>query len=420
VPVEPVSPTPRAALVLAALAALAVVVPVPLVLLAVLVLAAATGADAASVRGQPAVSRRLSPVLARGVPAQFAVDVEAAAAGAVRVRQPVPPDFSVEPAEADDRLEGVIVPQRRGRHPVAEPAVRLTGPLGLGRWYHRGGGEAEVLVYPDLPAARRLAVAVRQGHVREEGRRRRGPLGLGTEFESVRDYAPDDDVRRINWLATARLGKPMSNQYRLDQDRDVTCLVDTGRLMAAPLGDRTRLDAALDAVTAVATVAEEVGDRCGAVAFDAEVRREVRARRGGARAVVQALFDLEPTPVDSDYELAFTAVARAKRAFVVLFTDLLEEVAARPLLQAVPILARKHVVVVASVADADVAALVAAPPATPFDAYAASVALDVLDARALVSARLARAGAEVVEAAPDRFSAACVSAYLRAKRGARL
>jgi uncharacterized protein (DUF58 family) len=414
------SPTPRAALLLAAVAALALVLPLPIVALGVLVVAAATVADALSVRVDPGVARRLGTVLARGVPAPLELETSGAGRGKARLRQPVPPFFDVEPAEGDDRLDAVVTAHRRGRHAVAQPAARLTGPLGLGRWYHGGKGTAEVVVYPDLPAARRLAQAVRQGKLGAEGRRIRGPLGLGTDFESVREYAPDDDVRRINWRATARLGKAMTNQYRVDQNRDVVCLIDTGRLMAAPLGDRSRLDAALDAVAAVAVVADEVGDRCGVVAFDTETRREVRPRRGGARAVVDATFDLESRPVDSDYELAFTAVARSKRSFVLLITDLLEESAARPLLDAVPILARRHVVAVATVADPDVVGLVRDPPATPFDVYAAAVAHDVLDARSVVSARLARAGAEVVEAAPDAFSAACVTTYLRAKHRARL
>jgi uncharacterized protein (DUF58 family) len=156
------------------------------------------------------------------------------------------------------------------------------------------------------------------------------------------------------------------------------------------------------------------------VAFDTEIRREVRPRRAGAHAVLQAVFDLESRPVDSDYELAFTAVARSKRSFVLLITDLLEESAARPLLDAVPILARRHVVAVATVADPGVAELVGRAPSTPFDVYAAAVAHDVLAARAVVSARLTRAGAEVVEAGPDAFSAACVVTYLRAKHRARL
>ena len=86
-------------------------------------------------------------------------------------------------------------------------AVRATGPLGLGALDHRRGRGAEVSVYPDLPAPGGSRSPVRRGRFRDPGARARGPLGLGTEFESVRDYLPDDDVRQINWRATdARSG----------------------------------------------------------------------------------------------------------------------------------------------------------------------------------------------------------------------
>ena len=102
----------------------------------------------------------------------------------------------------------------------------------------------------------------------------------------------------------------MSNIYRVERDRDVVCVVDCGRLMASPLGDLTRLDAAVDAAVSVAAVADAVGDRAGTLAFDHEIRRSLSPRRAGGAAVVQALFDLEPRPVDSDYELAFRTSAR--------------------------------------------------------------------------------------------------------------
>ncbi len=411
------TPTQRAAELLALVAALALVLPLPLALVGVVVVIAATVVDAASVRRDPGTSRVLQTILARGVPAPLEVTTTGSRA---RVRQPVPPDFTVEPAEDDDALEAVVIGRRRGRHQLVDPAVRLTGPLGLGRWYHGGRGQTEVVVYPDLPAARRLAQAVRQGKLGAEGRRIRGPLGLGTDFESVREYVPDDDVRRINWRATSRLGRPMTNQYRVDQNRDVVCLIDTGRLMAAPLGDRTRLDAALDAVTAVALVADEVGDRCGAIAFDATVLRALPPRRSGGTAVVRSLFDLEPSSLDSDYELAFHRVGRSKRAFVLVLTDLLDEAAARPLVEAVPVLARRHSVTVASVTDPDLTALVSRAPDTPLDVYAASVAVEVLEARAQVSAQLTRAGAQVLEAPPGLLGQVCVGAYLRMKSLARL
>ena len=246
-----------------------------------------------------------------------------------------------------------LVAHRRGRHKLPALATRSIGPLRLGSWYHRTGDVAEVIVYPDLPAARRLAIAVRQGRFQEEGRRSRGPLGLGTDLERIREYQPDDDIRQVNWRATARREIPMSNQWRVEQDREVICLIDSGRLMAAPVGDRTRLDAAIDAVAALAAVADEVGDRVGVVAFAGTILRRLSPRRSGGEAVVGAVFDLEPTNQESDYALAFQVVASAKRSLVFIFTDIVEEAAARPLTEAMSVLGRHHAVVVASVIDDD-------------------------------------------------------------------
>jgi len=276
-------------------------------------------------------------------------------------------------------------------------------------------------VYPDVVAAHRLVVALRRNQFRDPGLRALGPLGLGTDFESIRDYLPDDDVRQINWTATERVGRPMSNVYRVEQDRDVVCLLDTGRLMSAPLDPRTtRLDAAVDAVTMVALVADEVGDRCGVTVFDAAIRSQLRPRRNGGGAVVRAILDAEPTPGDSDYDLAFRRTSGGKRSLILVFTDLVDASAARSLVAAVPVLTRRHAVIVASVRDPDLDAALRREPTSRHDVYAAAVAVDVLAERQRVAARLEHAGARVVEALPAALGEACVRAYLRLKARARL
>ncbi|HEX8052821.1 MAG TPA: DUF58 domain-containing protein, partial [Thermoleophilaceae bacterium] len=394
------APTPRAALVLAAAALSALFVPLWVAGLLGVAVVGAVVADALAVRRAPRVERSHPAVLARGVPAPLELASDGGAGGRARIRQPVPPDVRLEPREADERLDATLTPIRRGRHPLPAPALRAHGPLGLGAWYHRPGEEGELLVYPDLPSARRIALAVARGRFLEGGQRGRGPLGLGTDFESIRDYLPDDDVRQVNWRATARMGRPMSNQYRVDRDRELMCLVDCGRLMAAPLGDLTRLDAAVDAVTALALVADELGDRIGAVAFDDEVRHHLRPRRDGGRAVVQRLFDVEPASVESDYELAFRIAEGAKRSFVLVLTDLLEPAAAESLVEAVPVLSRRHEVVVASVTDVDLTSAIATPPERELDVYAAAAAVEVLGAQAEAATLVRRAGARVIEAPP--------------------
>jgi len=407
------SVAPRAAAVLAGIALLTAVTSVAVGLLAALLLAGAVLADALAVRRAPEVVRRIRSHLARGVQAPLAVETDGP--GRVRVRQPAPAALAIEPREGDGRLEATVTPRRRGRHTLKAVALRSEGPLGLGRWRHEGAGEQEVTVYPDVPAARRLALAVRQGRFRPAGRLTRGPLGLGTEFESIRDYEPDDDIRQVNWRATERMQRPMSNQYRVEQDREVMLLIDAGRLMASPLGDRTRLDVAVDAAVAVALVADVLGDRAGTLAFDRQVRRQLTPRRGGGHGVIRALLDLEPRPEEPDYELAFRSVEGAKRSLMMIFCDLLEETAARPLADAVPVLSRRHAVTVASVRDPDLDAVLAAPPHDRHGVGAQAVALDVLGARTRVAHMLRRAGAQVVEAPAGQLSAACVGAYLRAK-----
>ena len=414
------SPTQRSALAVAALAALALALPWTVVLLALAALVGALGVDLFAVRAAPSVRRSLPRTAARGVPAQVVLEQVVPLSGSVRLRQPAPPDIALEPSEADERLAGALIARRRGRHSLGAPVARRTGPLGLGRRDFDVLEKAELHVYPDLPAASRIVESVRRGRFRETGHRTRGSLGLGTEFESIRDYQPDDDIRQVNWAASERVGRPMSNQYRVEQDRDIVCALDSGRLMGAPLAGGTRLDVAVDAVAAVAAVADELGDRCGLVAFDAEIRRHVRPSRRAARDVVAALFDLEPTRVDSDYALAFHRIGGSKRAFVLVLTDLLEPSAARPLIDAVPILARRHHVVVASALDPDLSLLVSAEPASALAVYRAVAAADVLDARERAVAALRGAGATVVEASPDRLGAACVQAYLGAKARGRL
>ena len=416
------SPTPRAAAALGAIALLTIVFGPLVAALLAAALAGALIADARAARRPPRAQRRVPAIVARGVPAALAVEPAPDDGRRMRIRQARPAaEVEISPQESDvGTLHSELVARRRGRFELAPATLRARGPLGLATCDHEAGETQELLVYPDLPAARRLALAVRTGSFRESGHRSRGPLGLGTEFESIRDYLPDDDISQVNWPATVRMGRPMSNQYRVEQDRDVICMIDCGRLMAAPLMNATRLDLAIDAATAVGLVADELGDRCGTVAFDTVVHRRLAPRRRGGDALVRAVFDLQPAPVDSDYELAFATVASAKRALVIVFTDLIEEVAARSLIEAVPVLARRHEVVVAGVLDPDLDAAVGARPEHVLDVYRAAAALDVLAARERAAARVRGAGARVLETPPAGLARAAVAAYLSAKARARL
>lgn len=415
--------TARAVWLLGAIAVGTLLVPTLVGALVFVVTVAVAAGDAWAVRAVPVAVRTAPPILSRGVPGRLSAST---AQPNTRLRQSVAsPDLRVEPAEATGRLDATIIALRRGDHRLAPVATLRIGPLGLGGWYHLAGDPHELTVYPDMPAASRLATEVRLGLFREEGRRARGPLGLGTELEAIREYQPDDDIRQVNWRATARTGHPMSNTYRIEQDRDVLCLLDCGRLMASPLtredgGRLTRLDAAIDVVAAIGAVADELGDRVGVVAFADRLLASVAPRRDGSTAVVAAIHDLEPIGTDSDYQAAIGAVASRKRAFILVLTDILDPAAARTLVASIPALTRHHTVAVATVRDPAVTTALGTESADEHELARTVVAADVALRRMEVTAQLTERGAGVIDAEVDALSRRCVGSYVRAKRLARI
>ncbi len=413
-------PTGRAAILLGGASLVALVVSPTIGVALAIGVVAATVVDVVQSRRTPKVARSHPRIVPRGQAVALTVEVDAASRRAVTIRQPLPPDLTAEPSIGIGRLDTTLLAHRRGHHRLPPVATRTAGPLGLGATIRTDTEASDIVVFPDILTARRLARAVATGRFSSEGLRRGRLMGIGTEFESIRDYTPDDDIRQVNWRATARLGRPMSNEYRIDQDRDIVLVIDSARLMAAPLNGLTRLDAAVDAATAVAYTADALGDRVGVVAFDRAVRRNVAPRRRGGEAVVHAIFDLEPIADEADYDIAFRLVERMKRALVIVFTDLLETSAARPMLEAIPVLARRHSVIVAGSRDADLVSTVSTPPDRLDDVFRAAVAVDALDAREGVARKLERTGASVIEADVGQLPAACVRAYLEAKARARI
>jgi uncharacterized protein (DUF58 family) len=365
------------------------------------------------------LARTPVPTLARGVEIGFEVKASATGSGSIRLRQPVPPELTLAPAEASGDLDGILVGRHRGVHTLPRSVVRMKGPFGLASSDRQGGVESSVVVMPDLPRARRMAESRARGRLAESGKNR-SRLGIGTEFESIRDYSPDDDVRQINWTATARVSRPMSNQYRIDENRDLICLVDAGRLMSAPIRDATRMDIALDALSVLAVAAEQADDRVGVVAFGTTILRYLAPRRRGAEPVVRAVFDLEPTEIESDYELAFATVGGSKRALVTLFTDLMDEAATSSLIEALPVLIRRHAVMAVTCVDADLLDAADRPPAFLHDVLRQAAAVDLLDRTARSVDLMRRMGAIVVQASPGDLGAASFDGYLRLKRRARL
>ncbi len=434
------APTVRLAVLVAAIGVGGLFLPLGLTSALWVVAFAAAALDARLVGQPPTVARVLRP-LARNVPAPFSIEVVPSAdtrrARRITIRQPQPPDIHLEPSHAEGMtLEGTIIARRRGIHALPNVAVRFEGPLGLATVVHEVGPTGSVTVHPDLPTAHRLAMMFRRGLLQADGRNR-GPLGLGTEFEAVREYRTDDDVRQINWLATSRTGRAMSTVYRQEDERDLVICVDTGRLTAGSfagsvagtagargnagtagaldseaLASTTRLDVLFDVVAALALVADEVGDRVGFLAYDDRQLTRLTPRRRGGQGVVNAALRLEPHPVDADHSISVLRLPAVRRSIVVLCTELLDMANSGALIASVARLHAAHDVTVVTALDPAVER--ARRDGSPTLQQAAK---DLVADRAEVVRGLQACGAQVISAEPHALAATATRAYLSARSG---
>ena len=316
------------------------------------------------------------------------------------------------------RVTSTLTPNRRGDRPATGVTVRTHGPLGL-------AGRQRTVVVPgsvrSLPPFRsRRHLPSKLAQLRQlDGRSAVRTRGQGTEFDSLRDYVDGDDVRSIDWRASARRQHVVVRTWQPERDRRVVLVLDTSRTSAARVGDEPRLDAAMDAALLLTALATRAGDRVDLVAGDRVVRTRVgggRDRGGLLHQMVSALAPLEPVLVEADWRMlagAVTAITR-RRALVVLLTPLEPAAVEEGLLPVLPTLTAHHQVVVASVADPALAALRA--DVSRLDAvYDASAAERTEELRHRTALGLGQLGVTVLDEAPEDLPVALADHYLALK-----
>jgi len=338
-------------------------------------------------------------------------------AGAVRNRHAV----DLPPGESR-HLDTPLRPARRGDLRADRVTIRTAGPLGLAGRQASFDVPGVVRVLPEFASRRHLPS--RLARLREmDGRAAVQVRGAGTEFDSLREYVIGDDVRSIDWRASARRSDVVVRTWRPERDRRVLIVLDTSRTSAARTGEEPRLDASIEASLLLAALASRAGDRVELLAYDRTVRARVAGVSGPRLlpALADALSGVEPSLVEADWPGVVAQVQErlSQRALVVLLSALEPAAVEQGLLGVVDQLAARHQVVLASVRDPETERLRAGREdvAALFDAAAAErTELE----RAAVALRLRGRGVEVVDALPDDLAPRLADTYLALKAAGRL
>jgi uncharacterized protein (DUF58 family) len=321
-------------------------------------------------------------------------------------------------------VEYTVEPPHRGAFRFGAVDLRCWRPGGWLIRQVRIKADESAAVYPDVLAITRYQLMLRRGMRIMAGLRRARPPGATTAFAGLRDYLPGDELRRINWKATARRDSPVVMEVEAERGQQAIIAIDCGRLMTAPAGLLSKLDHAVNAALLLAWVAQSQGDKVGMLTFSDGVRRFVAPQRGPAQVTQlnKVLYDVKPEYTEPDFAEAFSHLALrvSRRSLVIVLTDVLDPEASRDLVGHAIRLSHRHLVMVVAMSDPEVLAARNAPIERVSRAYEWAAAEELLSARRASFEQLRQGGVLGLDVEAGRLSPSLVERYLELKERALL
>ncbi len=351
------------------------------------------------------------------------------------------------------RIHYAIYPKQRGAYAFEWIWLRAKSRLGLWTANLRFSAKDKLSVYPALKQISRYALYARLNRMSLLGVRKSRRVQADNEFERLRDYAPDDQFRSIDWRATSRRLKLTVRDYQANQSQRVVFLIDCGRMMVNESMGQSLLDAAFDAALTLGYVSLAQHDEAGLLCFSDRILRWIPPGGGKQQLnrMVQAVHDVQPELVESRFDLAFLHLQHhcRKRTLSILISNLIDDRNAGQIKAHMTNLVGRHLPMVVLLKDHDLfqaaenappvseeeiqhLALPATsdpgtqanpsrkpkrpklPPITPESAKAAAAA-DILLWRHEVLADLRHAGVLTLDCFPEKLTAPLVNEYLRIK-----
>jgi uncharacterized protein (DUF58 family) len=306
----------------------------------------------------------------------------------------------------------------RGKYVLANIYLRYWGGLGLWKKQVRLEQADTIDIYPDLSQVRGVLGAVQDALILE-GHRLFKKQRSGSEFHYIRDYVQGDDIRHMNWKASARTTKLMTNLFQPEKGKIVTLVLDCGRQMGIELNAQVKLDRTLEAALTLAAVALKQGDQVALLAYSNRIKVYVPPGKGllHLQELTRAVYDLRTDFVESNTQIAMSHVLRflKKRSLIVLFSDMESYLYDKELLPYVQRLRKGHHVLLLSLQDPLLhhAARIRAEDSR--QAYRQSIAHKFTQDRYAYVMKMASRGIPVMDVPADQLTLSAVNVYLNLK-----
>ncbi|MBT8319246.1 MAG: DUF58 domain-containing protein [Gramella sp.] len=323
------------------------------------------------------------------------------------------------PAHTKKEFEYQLKPLKRGEYVFGNLNIYISTKLKLGKRRFVFNKDQMVKVYPSFIQMKKLDFLALDQKISLHGLKRIRRIGHTMEFEQIKEYVRGDDVRTINWKATAKQGNLMVNQFQDERSQPVYSVIDCGRMMKMPFNGLSLLDYAINSSLAFSNVALKKKDKIGMLSFSNKIDhlQKASSRLSQLNQIMEALYNVDTGFYDSDYSLLYSRVKKhlTHRSLLMLYTNFEHMSGLQRQLPFLKALSKQHLVVVIFFENTEIIKLANIKPGSAGESAHQTIAEEFAHNKKLMAKELQRHGIQTLLTRPEDLSINAINKYLEIK-----
>ena len=344
-----------------------------------------------------------------------------------RIIDEIPEQFQVRDFKIDKKLEASSIsemeyelrPVARGEYHFGKLNVYASTVFGLIARRFSFNDKAMVPTYPSFMQLRKYNLLAISNNLHQFGVKKVRKLGHTMEFEQIKDYVIGDDLRTLNWKATAKRGVLMVNQYQDEKSQPVYSVIDKGRVMKMPFDGLTLLDYAINASLVISNIALKKQDKAGIFTFSKKVENRVVAERRTSQMslILEGLYNVKTDFFESDFGRLYADIKRnvTQRSLIILYTNFETLDSLHRQIPYLKGIAKSHLLVVVFFNNTELNSLINEKAETLQQAYDKVIAEKFAFEKRLIVSELLKYGIYSILTTPENLTIDTINKYLEIK-----
>lgn len=316
-------------------------------------------------------------------------------------------------------IEYQLRPTKRGEYSFGAVNVYVKSPIRLLKRRYQFSNEKMVAVYPSFLQMRAYELMAISNRLTELGIKKIRRIGQSQEFEQIRQYVQGDDIRNINWKATARRNDIMVNAYQEEKSQNVYSLIDKGRVMQMPFDGLSLLDYAINATLILSNIAINKQDKAGVITFSDRIGQILAAdkKAGQMTKILELLYKQKTRFLETDYEALYIYAKThiRQRSLLLLYTNFETVTSMRRQLPYFRKLAKDHLLMVIFFENTELKTLLDKPAVTTEEIYHKTIAEKYFYEKQQIVRELGQYGIQALLTPPQNLTVNTVNKYLELK-----